>query len=300
MDTIVCNVTSLPNFSEVIYPNDKTMSNSSKSTVVPLAAEGFGSGGKNYDANRPGYSEETVDLIASTIKTLSSEISTHTLKYDVLELGAGTGKLTELLIKKLPQKIRYFATEPSENFLEVLTEKKLNVDVGVSAADDIPLPDASVGSVVCAQCFHWFAEEKDIASIRRVLVPGGRLILVWNVKDFSRDWMQAFYDQRLEVLKRVGESPKYWVNSEEWRRNIDICSSFKLSDQHSLPGINFGGGLEKVLSNLTTVSAYNMLGAEERDAYVDQLRKLLTEWPGLDLESMEIPFTTELYVYKAL
>ncbi|KAK0056579.1 hypothetical protein Bpfe_014075 [Biomphalaria pfeifferi] len=266
--------------------------------VVSLASQGFGTGGENYDANRPGYTEESVNIISSEINALVSD--SNNLLYHALELGAGTGKLTELLVSRLPKSIKYLASDPSGNFLDVLKKKNLNVDTGVFAAANIPLPEKSVKNVVCAQCFHWFAEVKEIQSIHRVLAPGGKLILLWNAKNFQEGWMKLFYDQRIEVFTKMGASLMYWFNTLEWQRNLDHSPYFKLEAHHSLPGVNFEGDLEKILSNLTTVSAYNTLPSEDRDKYIDQLRQALKTWPSLDINKINIPFTTELYIYKAL
>jgi ubiquinone/menaquinone biosynthesis C-methylase UbiE len=91
---------------------------------MPKQADlGFGSGGKSYDSNRPTYTDESVHLIVSEIVSTSKTIPGTGLKYDVLELGAGTGKMTERLRKKLPENMKYLASEPSENFLGVLKSK---------------------------------------------------------------------------------------------------------------------------------------------------------------------------------
>ncbi|CAG5115227.1 unnamed protein product [Candidula unifasciata] len=263
------------------------------------AALGFKTGGDNYDAHRPSYTDESVDLIVSEIVATSEAAVGSGLKYDVLELGAGTGKLTERLCKKLPSHLKYLATEPSENFLEVLKSKGLNVDVAIATADRIPLADNTVGSVVCAQSFHWFSSKDNLDSIHRVLTPGGKLILIWNMKQFSHGWMAAFYKQREEVVKKIGGSMKDLVNSMEWRKDIDVSEDFKLLWHRSLPGINFQGNIEEILSNFTTVSAYQLLSAAERDAFIDQLREILKNWPGLDLNNITMPYTTELFVFIA-
>ncbi|KAH9491888.1 hypothetical protein Btru_029792 [Bulinus truncatus] len=277
-------------------PEGYFQTNMCSEQVVSLASQGFGSGGENYDTNRPGYTDEAVDLICTEI---NSNLSDSSALIHVLELGAGTGKLTELLINKLPKSVKYVASDPSENFLEVLRKKNLNVETNVFAAANIPLSELCVMNVVCAQCFHWFAEEKEIASIRRVMAAGGKLFLIWNAKDFQESWMKLFYDQRIEVLAKVGGSTKYWFNTFDWRRNLDCSPHFKLTAHHSLPGVNFEGDVDKILSNLTTISAYNVLPVEERDVYIDRLRRSLISWPGLNLEKITIPFTTELYIYEA-
>ncbi|CAG5115226.1 unnamed protein product [Candidula unifasciata] len=263
------------------------------------AALGFKTGGDNYDAHRPSYTDESVDLIVSEIVATSEAALGSGLKYDVLELGAGTGKLTERLCKKLPSHLKYLATEPSENFLEVLKSKGLNVDVAIATADRIPLADNTVGTVVCAQSFHWFSSKDNLDSIHRVLTPGGKLILIWNMPEFSYEFMVAFYEQTIEVVKKTGGSVNYLINFMDWRKDIDVSEDFKLLWHRSLTGIKIQGDIEEILSNHATGSAYKLLPAAECDAYIDQLRQILKTWPGLNLNNITIPHTTELFMFTA-
>uniref|UniRef100_A0A0B7BJD1 Methyltransferase domain-containing protein n=2 Tax=Arion vulgaris TaxID=1028688 RepID=A0A0B7BJD1_9EUPU len=267
--------------------------------IKKQAAVGFKTGGDHYDANRPNYTHESVDLIVSEIESTSKTTPQTGIKYHVLELGAGTGKLTEQLSKKLPENMKYLATEPSENFLGVLKSKGLNVDAVLATADRIPLEDKSVSNVVCAQCFHWFAEKENLESIHRVMAPGGKLIMIWNMKKFDHEWLVAFYEQRKKVVSKVEGSMAYLVNTMEWQRDISVSDNFKLLWNKSLPGINFTGNLEAILANLTTISAYNALPVEQRNECIEELRQVLINWPGLDLKNIEVPFTTLMYVYEA-
>ncbi|BFZ03291.1 hypothetical protein BsWGS_06330 [Bradybaena similaris] len=260
---------------------------------------GFKTGGDNYDANRPSYTDESVDLIVSEIVSSSEAAKASYLKYDVLELGSGTGKLTEHLCKKLPSHMMYMATEPSENFLSILKSKGLNVDSAIATAGSIPLSENSIGSIVCAQCFHFFPEKKYLECIHRVLVHGVKLILIWNMKQFDGGWMSTFFKQRKEIINKIGGSTKKWVNSMEWRKDLDVSDDFKLLWHKSLPGIDFQGDIETIISNLMTSSAYKVLSASEQNAYVDELHQGLKNWPGLDLNSITMPYKTELFVYTA-
>jgi SAM-dependent methyltransferase len=156
-----------------------------------------------------------------------------------------------------------------------------------------------VANVVCAQSFHWFSEKENLESIRRVLAPGGKLILIWNMKQFDLDWMTAYFEQLKHIETKLGRSLRHLVNTSEWRQDIDVSQDFKFLWHKSLPGTNFHGDLEAILANISTISAYNILPVEERDVYIDTLRQTIKNWPGLDINNMTMPFTTELYVYVA-
>lgn len=119
-----------------------------------------------YEAGRPGYPPEVVDLPG-----LSSTTT-------VLDLGAGTGKLTQLLVSRF---VHVVAVEPDDKMRRLLVELCPEAEPLDGRAEQIPLPDASVNAVFAAQSFHWFANERALAEIARVLKPRGALVLMWNL-----------------------------------------------------------------------------------------------------------------------
>src|SRR3954471_855552 len=123
------------------------------------AALSFGSVADAYDRGRPSYPREAAAWL------VGEEPVT------VLELGAGTGKLTEVLVG-LGHDVH--ATDPDEQMLAVLRERLPDVRTSVAPAEAVPAPDASYDVVVCAQSFHWFDHERALPEIARVLKPGGR------------------------------------------------------------------------------------------------------------------------------
>jgi ubiquinone/menaquinone biosynthesis C-methylase UbiE len=104
----------------------------------------------------------------------------------VLDLGAGTGKFTRMLLATGASVI---AVEPVPQMLEQLAHTAPDSKAIVGAAERIPLADSAVDAVVCAQAFHWFATSAALAEIRRVLKPGGVLGLIWNVRNESVEWV---------------------------------------------------------------------------------------------------------------
>lgn len=129
--------------------------------------------GAEYEAVRPGFPSEMVAAVAPTRVRR------------VLDLAAGTGKFTELLIARADDVI---AVDPSEPMLDELRRKLPQVRALVGTAEAIPLPDAAVDLVTVAQAYHWFDPEHAAREIRRVLTHAGRLALVWNGPDPRCEW----------------------------------------------------------------------------------------------------------------
>jgi SAM-dependent methyltransferase len=151
----------------------------------PVAAAGFASAADVYERARPSYPQEAVDwLIAQTGLGPGRT---------VVDLGAGTGKLTRLL---LPSGARVVAVEPIAE-MRALIE---GAEVLDGTAESIPLDDGSVDVVAVAQAFHWFDQERALPEIHRVLRPDGSLVLVWNMRDLD-DLVQRGVEDLLRPLR---------------------------------------------------------------------------------------------------
>lgn len=150
-------------------------------TVHDAAARGFERGADDYEAARPGYPSEVVDLLV--------EVLTLGPGRRVLDLAAGTGKLTRLLVTSGAEVV---AVEPVAAMRATLVDLVPEAEVLDGTAEAIPLSDDSVDAAVASQAFHWFDAPAALAELHRVLRPGGGLALVWNVRDESVDWVRRF------------------------------------------------------------------------------------------------------------
>jgi SAM-dependent methyltransferase len=157
----------------------------------PLSAppDAFGRAARDYERGRPGWPEPLLDEVAGELD-LGPESR-------VLDLAAGTGKLTRLLV---PRFGHVAAVEPDQAMLAVLAEVVPGAEPHRGSADAIPLPDDAVDAVFVAEAFHWFASDATVAEIARVLRPGGGLVLLWNT--------QVEHDPALpeEAARVVGEA----------------------------------------------------------------------------------------------
>lgn len=139
------------------------------------AARSFARVAEAYDRGRPGYPPEAAPWLVGR-RAVS-----------VLELGAGTGRLTTDLVALGHDVV---ATDPLPEMLRLLSTRLPDVRTTVASAEDLPLPDRSVDVVVSAQAFHWFDPARALPEIARVLRPGGQVALVWNDRDERIPWVR--------------------------------------------------------------------------------------------------------------
>jgi SAM-dependent methyltransferase len=121
---------------------------------------------EDYERGRPGWPAAVAGLAE-----LPEEAT-------VLDLGAGTGKLTRMLVGRFA---RVIAVEPADAMRRLLVEHCPGAEAIAGRAEEIPLPDASVDAVFAAQAFHRFEGDRGPAEIARVLRPRGAVVLTWNL-----------------------------------------------------------------------------------------------------------------------
>jgi len=167
----------------------------------PTAAAGFGSAADAYERGRPSYPDDAVAYLAAELRLGPAA--------RVLDLAAGTGKLTRLLVEGGAEVV---AVEPVAAMRAALERAVPGVTVVDGTAESIPLADGSVDAVTVAQAFHWFDAEAAIVEIHRVLRRGGRLGLIWNVMGADAGWLAAL---RELVHSTRGSAPAYGVSP--WR-----------------------------------------------------------------------------------
>jgi SAM-dependent methyltransferase len=139
-----------------------------------VQATSFGAVADVYERGRPPYPAEAIDWLLPAGAAR------------VLDLGAGTGKLTRQLAGR---GLDVVAVEPLAGMRQQLTRAVPGVRIHAGSAEQIPLPGSSVDAVLVAQAWHWVDPARAVPEVARVLVPGGQLGLVWNLRDEREDWM---------------------------------------------------------------------------------------------------------------
>ncbi|QEL55030.1 class I SAM-dependent methyltransferase [Chromobacterium paludis] len=255
------------------------------SAIREEAQQGFSREAAAYDRGRPEYAPELAAWLREALGLGQGAA--------VLDLGAGTGKFTRLLVDAAG---RVAAVEPVDEMRAQLQARLPGVQAMAGTAEAIPLPDASMDAVVCAQAFHWFASEAALAEIHRVLKPGGRLGLVWNVRDESCDWVA----QITELMKPYeGDTPRF--HTGEWRRPFEAGRHFAAPELTTLGHRHVGPPERVIVDRFLSVSFIAALPDDEKRRFAEALRRLIATHPDLrGRGEVAFPYRTEAYCCSRL
>jgi len=227
----------------------------------------FGSVAGAYDRARPSYPAEAATWLVGSPASR------------VVELGAGTGKLTELLVAAGHDVV---ATDPSPDMLSLLRQRLPGVHATVATAEQIPVPSRSADVVVCAQSFHWFDHEVALPEIARVLRPGGVLALVWNTRDEAIPWVR-----KLGALLGNAENT---ADLEQPAANSEHFGFVESQD------FRFWQMLRKAeLFDLVRSRSYvSVLPEAEREELLEKVGALYDDY-GRGPDGMQLPYVTKCY-----
>jgi SAM-dependent methyltransferase len=253
-------------------------------TIDDAAARGFEAGAEAYERGRPEYSTEAVERLARELLILPGT--------RVLDLAAGTGKLTRLLV---PTGAEIVAVEPVAAMRDQLARAVPGVEILDGTAEAIPLPDGSVNAVTVGQAFHWFDGDRALAEIHRVLQPHGGLALIWQARDPVRPWMR----QLEEIIDRADDGhPRF--RTHEWRLAFDRSHLFGPLESADYATVQ-RGDLETFVDRVASISYVAALPDEARAGVLSEVRELLTtdlEIAGAQV--IELPYCVHLYWAFAL
>jgi SAM-dependent methyltransferase len=223
----------------------------------------FGSEAAAYERGRPSYPPEAIDWLLPD--------GAH----DVLDLGAGTGKLTTRLVER---GLNVVAVDPIAEMLELLSNSLPDTPALLGTAEEIPLPDNSVDAVLVAQAWHWFDPELAVKEVSRVLRPGGRLGLVWNVRD-----------ERLGWVKDLG----HIIGHEDpFSHRVTLPAPFADIERHQVEWTSYL--TPQALIDLVASRSYCITSPEQvRTRTLGQVRELLATHPALaNSNGLALPYVT--------
>lgn len=227
----------------------------------------FGRSVARYETARPGYPAEAVPWL------------TGQKPARVLELGAGTGKLTRALLAAGHSVI---ATDADPVMLARLHDGLPGVPAVAATAERIPLPSRSVDVVVAAQSLHWFDLDRALPEIARVLRPAGVLSMVWNVRDEGIPWVA-----RLGRLIGDGNPSPDPVKLLERIRAFGFIESEVLRHWHLVDR-------DGLLDMVSTLSSISTLPEAERAETMAKVQELYDGY-GRGADGMQLPYLTHCY-----
>jgi SAM-dependent methyltransferase len=197
-----------------------------------LGRVGFETGSDAYERARPTYPADAVAHLEHTAGITASS--------RVLDLAAGTGKLTRQLVA---DGARCVAVEPSPSMRQVFRRVLPGVPLAGATAESLPVSTSSLDAVTVAQAFHWFDPTRALPEIRRILSDRGWLVLIWNERDES--------DPVMAELVRISK----------W----DLCQPYPV-------GTDFGADIDRSgLFGPVERTKFSFVQWLELDAFVDQV-----------------------------
>jgi SAM-dependent methyltransferase len=240
-------------------------------------ATSFGTVAGEYARARPSYPVEAISWLAAELGIGPGR--------SVLDLGAGTGKLTQQLAVLGAHVI---AVEPSDTMRLELERVVPGVEALAGTAEAIPLGDATVEAVTCAQAFHWFDAPSALREIWRVVRPGGGVGLIWNLRDES----DAFQE---ELSAIVDETDREWRLESHFAEAVTRSGLFgdieqmSCSHEQLLPR-------SQVVERVASMSAVAVLDEPERARVFERVRALA----DTATEPIRFAYITEAFVFHRL
>jgi ubiquinone/menaquinone biosynthesis C-methylase UbiE len=228
--------------------------------------DAFGNSAREYELGRPRWPKELIDRVVHELEL--------TADATVLDVGAGTGKLTRDLVSRARL---VYAVEPDDAMRAVLEEVVPEAEALAGRAEAIPLADESVDAVFTAEAFHWYASDETVAEIARVLRPGGGFAIFWNV-EFGEpepsmgEAVEAVLD---EAFARGGAPGIGKVLSGAWRRPLEASRFGPVQEAETERVVV--RDRERWLANMLSVSSIASQSDEERLALATRLRELVPD-----------------------
>lgn len=242
------------------------------------------------EKGRPTYTDDSMKALldgsglADAARAAASAAAARSVS--VVDVGSGTGKFTAALLRALDAElgpaaaatVKLTCVEPSELAANLTATFGDRVSVVRSVADRLPLPDSSAQTVFVAQAFHWFATRSVVTELARVLVPGGGLALVWNLRVLTEPWMVRLEDVLLRYYAKDPSVPR--VQTGEWKRAFEVDPLPCLTPQQyqKFPWAHECTH-DDLVAMVMSISVVGRQSEEEKAAVRAEVRDMLAELP---------------------
>jgi SAM-dependent methyltransferase len=241
-------------------------------------ATSFASTAEQYERARPGYPQDLLDSVFAEIGIDRPRI---------LDLGAGTGKLTRQLLT-------YGDVTAVEPLAEMRAQLELMVPSATSlagSAESIPVQDGSIDVVTVGQAYHWFDQPRANPEIWRVLAAGGHLLALWNTDDNAVPWISELD----EIMTRGDGRADKPTEPGWWLPLLEVGPWF------TAPVIRLGSMTvvttkQQLLERMESHSYLSIRPVSERTPVLDEVAALVASFP----DPFEVPYRTEAYWCKKL
>lgn len=237
-------------------------------------ADSFGARAEAYAEHRPDY---PVAAIRWALEPLGSSE-----RLDVLDLAAGTGKLSAGLVA---EGHRVTAVEPNEQMLSELVRRVHDVRALPGHAEHIPVPDQTVDAVLVGTAFHWFDQERAMPEIARVLRPGGVLAALWNEPARDVEWLAEFEAVSSSSVESQRDNPA----------GVRAHPLFHAVERATFPHEQRRESPEELIATVHTHSRMLVLDDEERDAVTAKMLAFLRARPETSNGPFDVPLRTEAF-----
>jgi SAM-dependent methyltransferase len=230
-----------------------------------------------YERARPEYPPEAIAWLAEQLDLRKGRT--------VLDLGAGTGKLTRALVAT---GARVIAVEPGDAMRAELVRAVPEAQALRGGAEDVPLADASVDAIAVGQAFHWFRHEEALPELHRVLRPGGGIGLLWNSRDQDSP-LQLVVNDLIATLVPPKRAVAYGSSGRLAESDLfGPMEERRFSFVHELDA----DGLVDRISSISFVAA---APESERRRIEQALRDLVATEGGV----VAFPYVTDVYIARA-
>ncbi len=248
-------------------------------------AKSFDTCSESYEISRPGYPNAVANLLKQNLHFCKSS--------SLLELAAGTGKFTDLLVQ---HDLFPMVTEWLPNMLKVLKTKHPKLPAIIARAEDIPFKDNMFDGVLAAQAFHWFANHTALGDIARVLKKDGYLVLIFQERNDQIKWVQEYH----KIIFSYPHEMIARFELGEWKKAFENQDYFSSPEHQQLPYAQ-----HFLKENLTHralgMSFIAALPEHRKKEVIQQVQDLCATHEQIkDKDVIEFPYITHVYWAKVL